>query len=92
MPIPGNIAEEHIRTAARRIDKERVPGRRQAKQYEVIVSNNRYPVMLLVSLANEFANGYELQPHQFGPQQAIPFLIRLGFRVIRISDGSPVKR
>lgn len=90
--IPENITQDHIRQAARRIDDEGVPNRREPREYEVIVDDKSYPIMLIVSWANEFANGYELlgcerggRRRDFRPQEAKAFLRRKGFQVRQIN-------
>jgi hypothetical protein len=79
--IPRNIIREHVWQAAAQIDTEGVPTEREPKEYPVIVDGKRYPLMYVVSLANKFANGEELEPRVFGPGEAIRRLIRLGFQI-----------
>ncbi len=79
--IPQNITKEHVRQAAAQIDMEGVPIEREPKEYHVIVDGKRYPLMYVVSLANKFANGEELEPRVFGPGEAIRRLIRLDFQI-----------
>ncbi len=82
--IPENINREHILRAANRVDNQGIPRGREAKKYLVQINDRHYPIMLIISWANEVANGNELKGSQFRPQEAIRFLIRRGFNIISI--------
>lgn len=79
--IPQNITREHIRQAAAQIYEQGVPPERESKKYDVIVDEKRFPPKYVISKANEYANGEELQPFVFIASEALKFLDRLGFRI-----------
>lgn len=65
MTIPENITKEHLLKAISKIDSEGIPPNGDSKYYDVIYNEKRYPPKLLVSYANIFANGYELNRNNF---------------------------
>jgi hypothetical protein len=80
--IPKNITREHILKAMQKIDQEGVPETRKSTQFN-IMSEKLYPPKYTISLANQFANGYELPPSEFsGGVESNKFLTDLGFRIV----------
>ncbi len=66
MSIPGNITKEHLSKAILKINKEGIPSDGKSQYYDVVLENgHRYPPKLVVSYANIFANGTELDRTQF---------------------------
>lgn len=66
MKIPKNITAEHLKKAISKIDKEGIPNDGQSQYYDVVLENgNRYPPKLVLSYANIFANGSELERTKF---------------------------
>ncbi|MFN8297065.1 MAG: hypothetical protein U0T69_12775 [Chitinophagales bacterium] len=65
MSIPSNITKEHLLKAIEKIDAEGIPGYATSKFYDVIYNNKKYPPKLIVSYANIFANGKELDRNSF---------------------------
>lgn len=70
MPIPINITKEHLLKAIEKIDKEGIPKNGDSQYYDVIYNDKKYPPKLIVSYANIFANGTELDRTTFsgGPE------------------------
>jgi 5-methylcytosine-specific restriction protein B len=93
--IPPNITREHVLQALDEIAHAGVPAPRQSIDYFVEHEGKRYPPKYVISVANRYANGAELDPAAFpagmGKGSANAFLQRLGLRVVR-ADGSPVER
>lgn len=81
MPIPYNIEREHIFQAIIKIEKEGIPPQRQAKDYTMLYERKQYPCKLVISLANIYANGEELDsdPKVFNTYMAQDYLIEKGF-------------
>ncbi|MCM8568908.1 EVE domain-containing protein [Gramella jeungdoensis] len=63
--IPTNISKENILEAFSFIDEEGIKNGAQSSTYDVIFNDKRYPPKLVISLANKFANGYELDRSSF---------------------------
>ena len=67
--IPSNIEREHIVKAIGEIDSNNIPPGRQSKSFLLIFEGKQYPPKYVLSLANKFANGEELDPSRFGGGQ-----------------------
>ena len=65
MSIPANITKDHLLKAINKIDQEGIPNRGDSKQYDVVYNGQKYPPKLVVSYANTFANGEELDRNSF---------------------------
>lgn len=65
MAIPKNIHKEHLQKAIEKIDKEGIPNDGASQYYDVIYNNKSYPPKVVVSYANIFANGHELNRNTF---------------------------
>ena len=65
MSIPNNITREHILKAIEKIDKDGIPLNGDSNFYDVLYNSNYYPPKLIVSIANYFANGVELDRNSF---------------------------
>ena len=63
--FPSNIELEHIESAIKEIDDKGIRKGRHSSTYDVIYNDNTYPPKLIVSIANRFANGEELDPNLF---------------------------
>lgn len=83
MPIPNNIKTEHVIKAIAYIDEYNIPEQRISNKYVVAFNNKPYPPKYVLSIANKFANGNELEPHEFsGGMEANSFLKKLGFVIV----------
>ena len=74
---------EHVLKALKEINERGVPEDRVSKTWFLLYEGRRYPPKYVISLANKYANEYELPPSKFTPQEAASYLRRLGFKVIR---------
>lgn len=98
--IPKSISKEHILLAIGKIDRDGVPQDRKATKFHLSHCGNVYPPKYVLSLANQFANGTELEPSQFsGGKESNTFLEQRGFVVVPanksvspISDPTAEKR
>ena len=77
--IPGNIAKEHIIQAIIEIDSNSIPEKRKSKNHFIIHNGKRYPQKYVLSLANKFANGKELE--DFNANQAQNFFKKFDFPI-----------
>lgn len=86
MLIPRNITREHILQAVVRIKSKGVPAARKQRCWAINYEGDIYPCKLLISLANIYANGKELDPDpdNFQTDMARNYLTNLGFKVIKV--------
>lgn len=87
MSFPNNITREHFLSAMKRIDQEGVPKRAGIRDFSVQHADKKYPPKLLVSYANLFANGVELDRNKFQVSEGNkPYLLIIdaGFEVEKI--------
>lgn len=81
--IPVNITREHILTAIKEIEKYGVEPKREALKYHLLYNGRTFPPKFVVSKANKYANGSELDPDEFnGGDEANKFLKERGFEII----------
>ena len=87
MMIPDNIARNHILKAIQEIDRDGIPKGRNAKKFKLVFDEKAYPPKYVISLANKYANGEELEPSDFGGgQETNTFLTELGFEIAETSS------
>lgn len=65
MSIPSNISRDHLLKAIHKIDQEGIPTGAHSSTYDLIFRNRQYPPKLVVSYANQFANGSLLERNSF---------------------------
>ena len=65
MPIPNNINKEHLLKSIEKIDNEGYPNDSDSQYYDVKFNGKNYPPKVIVSYANLFANGIELDRNSF---------------------------
>jgi hypothetical protein len=84
MPIPDSIQREHIFQAMLKIRNEGIPTHRNAEKWALNYEGFLYPCKLLISWANLYANGVELNPDpkNFQTQSAQRYLVRRGLTTI----------
>ena len=87
MPIPTNITRDHIIKAISRINNEGVPKARNYRIWALKQNDRLYPCKLLISWANVFANGKELESNLFIAHEANDYLTHLGFTVINMRNS-----
>lgn len=90
--IPKNITKEHIEKAILEIDRNGVRKGRHSSTYDLLFNGKHYPPKLVISIANRFANGNELDPNDFAggkDTSAFELLTNEGFEITQKTD--PVK-
>jgi hypothetical protein len=87
--VPDNIAKEHLLLAIKEIDVQGVRKGRHSSTYDLVFQGNMYPPKLVISIANRFANGVELEPSEFPAGMETPafkLLIQEGFKIVPKQD------
>jgi hypothetical protein len=88
--IPSNITRDHLLAAIENIDKHGYDRKRDSTSYSVRYSEKLYPPKVVISLANKYANGIELDRNRFhGGYEANTFLVSKGFEITD-SYGQPI--
>lgn len=70
--IPINITKEHIEKAIKEINRDGIRKGRQSSTYDMIYKGKSYPPKLVISIANRYANGVELDPNKFSGGKGTP--------------------
>jgi len=84
--IPKNIRKEHIIKAMGEIKKSGIPKGRCSRKFLLEFEGKFYPPKYVISLANKYANGVELDSSTFsGGRETNDFLRVLGFRIVEVS-------
>lgn len=87
--IPKNIDREHIIKAIEEIKKDGISKGRSSKRFLLEYDGKCYPPKYIISLANKYANGKELDSQKFGGgAETNDFLKHLGFNIVE----APSKR
>ncbi|MFT5251118.1 MAG: 5-methylcytosine-specific restriction protein B [Flavobacteriales bacterium] len=79
------IKKEHILAAIKEIDKEGIRSGRHSSTYDLIHEGKLYPPKLVISIANRYATGVELDSGEFngGPNKpAFDLLVKEGFDIV----------
>ena len=85
--IPNNITREHIIKAIEEINEVGVPPNRESRGFHLEYEGKYYPPKYVISIANRYANGRELQPSEFnGGYETNRFLEKRGFKIIEINS------
>ncbi len=82
MAIPNNITQEHIKKAISEIKYESIPESRKEKFFLINAQGKLLPPKYVLTKANVFANGKELNSTEFSASDAKNFLNNKGFDVI----------
>ena len=82
MAIPKNITREHIEKAIEEIVPAQIPAQRMEQNYSLISNGKTLPPKYVISIANKYANGAELDSEDFNAVEAKNFLIKKEFNVI----------
>ena len=86
--IPKSIKREHIIKAIEEIEKNGVPKRKNSKKF-FLEFNKNYPPKYVISLANKYTNGKELDLMSFsGGKETNDSLKKLGFTIIEASRST----
>ena len=86
MVFPENINKQHLLNAIDKIDNDGIPINADSRYYNVLYKNKTYPPKVVVSYANVFANGVELDRNSFeGGENTACFnlLKENGFEIIK---------
>jgi 5-methylcytosine-specific restriction enzyme B len=88
--IPPNLDRNHVLSALREIDANPAPASRESVDYRLEHEGRSYPPKYVVSVANRFANGTDLDPATFsaGEAETNPLLRRLGFTVSKVTENA----
>jgi hypothetical protein len=92
MPIPQNITREPILKAIQHVDLHGVRRGRNSQINQFVHIEIRYPPNFIISLANKYANGTELEPNEggsvfFDSDEAVEYLVKKGFQCIRLDKN-----
>ena len=84
MSIPNNIKREHILEAISEIDRDGMRDGREGQRYFLVENEKQYPLKYIVSIANRYANGIELDPNpsNFNTYSAWNYLADLKFKLL----------
>jgi 5-methylcytosine-specific restriction protein A len=81
--IPRNITHDHIIKALKQIDEEGIPNHRQSTKHNLLYQDKLFPPKLVLSKANIYANGKELDPSVFsGGDETNTYLSALGWEIV----------
>src|SRR5215211_9354632 len=81
--IPDSIKREHILKAIEEIKRSEIPVHRDSTRYDLEYDNRLYPPKYVISLANKYANGKELDHVVFGGGgETNNFLKSRGFNIV----------
>ena len=82
MSIPINITKDHIEKAILEIQQSVIPAERLSVTYFLNVGNINLPPKYVITIANKYANGIELESKDFNAVEAKNFLKKLKFVII----------
>lgn len=86
--IPSNIQKEHVIKAMEKCDESGVPTGRGSRKFTLEYNSKSYPPKYIICIANEYANGKELDSSEFsGGEETNTFLKELGFSRIKVSPS-----
>jgi hypothetical protein len=81
--IPENIKREHILKAIEEAESSGIPKERISNLYDLEYNEKLYPPKYIISLANKYANGKELDHSEFsGGDETNNFLNTRNFNII----------
>jgi len=90
--IPRNITREHVLKALREIDINGVPKGRDSRKFVLLCEGKAFPPKYVVSLANKYANGIELDSSTFsGGKETNKFLMNLEFEILDKSTSKALR-
>ena len=88
--IPENIKKKHLEKALKEIDRNGIRKGRHSSTYDLIHNGKSYPPKLVISIANRFANGTELDSDVFSGGKGTPAFELLeseGFEIVPKNMG-----
>lgn len=81
--IPKNIRRENIVKAIGEVERVGIPNGRSSKKFLLEYNGKYYPPKYIISLANRYTNGKELEPSEFsGGKETNDILRDLGFNIV----------
>jgi predicted ATPase len=86
MPIPKNISDKDIVKATQRIKATSIPPSRESERYFLVYGDESFPPKYVISVANYFTNGIELDPSMFNTYEAQDYLRDLKFTIVDIKE------
>lgn len=86
MAIPENITKNHIESALKEVDPSRIPRRRLSYQYFLEHNGQKLPPKYIISIANKYANGDELESNAFSAIEAKNYLLKMGYSISEIKE------
>lgn len=87
--IPENISRKNVLEAIEEIDRTGIPNGRTSKEFKLLFKGKLYPPKYVISLANKYANGEELNSSVFsGGNETNSLLERFGFEIIETTSPS----
>jgi hypothetical protein len=90
MPVPKNITREHVFQAIIKILIEGEPDRRKSTINYLIYEGREFSPKLVLSWANLFVNGEEIDndPKNYQAEIASDYLIKLGFTIRKVPKNN----
>lgn len=86
--IPKNINKNHVIEAIKKVESGKIPKGRRSKKFLLKYDGKYYPPKYIISLANKYANGRELDSSELsGGKETNSFLRALGFNIVEISPN-----
>lgn len=86
--IPKNISRDHVLLAIADMGKGGIRSNRTSKKFLLEHEGYFYPPKYVISRANLYANGIELNPEEFsGGFESNRFLISLGFSIVPVAHS-----
>lgn len=84
--LPNNISKEHLVKAIEKIEIDGIPKDADSQYYDVLYNGKKYPPKVIVSYANIFANGSEINRKSFSGginTECFKLLQKNGFEIIK---------
>lgn len=94
MAVPDNITREDLIKAFHKIDSDGIPKQAESQLYDVIYNDKKYPPKLVISYANFYANGTELNRDSFIgglDKPAFRLLKKYGFTIVKKENGISIE-
>ena len=85
--IPENIERKQVLQAIEEVKRTGIPEKRNSKKFLIKFEDGYFPPKFVISLANKYANGEELNPAGFsGGRESNDFLRALGFEIFDVKS------
>lgn len=80
--IPKSLEDNHIKAAAKEIDLNGIPVKRNSTKYLVQIGEALYPPKYIISLAVKHMSGQDLGSGVFDASEARAFLRKKNYKII----------